>query len=402
MEVYVARQPIFDKSKKIHAYELLFRNSMENVFPDIDGDTATSKVLSDSFFTIGIENLTGSRKAFINFTQDLLVKRVPMMFPSERIVIELLEDVKANGNVVKTCKELKDKGYEIALDDFNYESKLVPLINLANIIKLDIRSLSRVDVIKNVKKLSKYNVNLLAEKVESYEEFKRAEKIGFTLFQGYFFCKPEIMEGKDIPSPQLNLLEIMAEANREDFEFHKLEKVISRDVAISYKLMQYINSAYFKRVEEISSIGQAIVMLGEMRLRRFISLIAMAKLAADKPEELIKTSIIRAKFCELIGNAVNSQANTSELFTLGLFSLIDAIMDDAMENVMARLPLVEAIKEPLIKGTGQLSNYLKLAIAYEGADWNGVSEAAGALGLDEDLLPHYFTEALGWADSFPL
>ena len=398
MEVYVARQPIFKKNKKIYGYELLFRGGMSNCFPDIDGDTATYKVLSNSFFSIGIEKITGHKMAFINFTQDLLLNRIPLMFPREKVVVEILEDVEPEDDVVKACREISLNGYDIALDDFFYKSKLKPLIALANIIKFDLRLTSFDEIDVYVEKLSKYDVAFLAEKVETHEEFNRALEMGFDFFQGYFFSKPEIIKGRDISSSQMNLLEIMAEANKEDFDFHELEKIIKRDVAISYKLLRYINSSYFKRASDISSIRQAILMLGEKKVRSFISLIAMARLATGKPDELIRTSIIRAKFCELLGEKNDSYVSPSELFTLGLFSLIDAIMDDSMENLMEKLPLSENIKQALVYGKGELIDYLRLAVYYEMGDWEKIPEMAATRGLNEEELPHYYMEALGWAD----
>lgn len=399
MDVYVARQPIFTKNKKIHGYELLFRESLSNFFPDIDGDTATSKLLYNSFFTIGVEKITGFKVAFINFTRDLLLNRVPLMFPRERIVVEILEDVEPRKEIVDVCREISEKGYDIALDDFFYRSDMEPLIGLANTIKFDFRATPIDEMRTVVKKLAKYDVNLLAEKVETHEEFKKALKMGFSYFQGYFFCKPEIIKGRDIQSSRMNLLELMATANKKDFKFHELEKIILRDVAISYKLLRYINSVYFRTISNISSIKQAIVLLGEKGIRRFVSLIAMAKLASDKPDELIRTSIIRAKFCELIGKKDGAPVNHSELFTLGLFSLIDAILDDTMESLMEKLPLSEDIKGALVHKSGKLKDYLSLTVAYETGDWEGVSKSATSLNLDEGGLPDSFMEALTWADS---
>ena len=192
----------------------------------------------------------------------------------------------------------------------------------------------------------------------------------------------------------------MAEANKEDVSFGRLEEVIERDVSISYKLLRYINSAYFRRVNEISSIRQAIVLLGEKEIRRFLSLIAMAQLASGKPDELIRTSIIRAKFCELLGEASDARIDSSELFTLGLFSLIDAVMDDSMEDLMGKIPLSEKIKQALVSGKGKISHYLKLAVSYEKGEWESVARLVNLTGVNEEDIPHYFMMALEWADNF--
>ncbi len=399
MEVYVARQPIFNTKQQIFGYELLFRGGTSNAFPDIDGDTATSKVLTNSFFNFGIDHIAGGKKAFVNFTQELLIRKLPTMFPVETLVVEVLEDVKPEKEVIESCKEIAEQGYELALDDFFYETGLEPLIGLANIIKMDFRSTPIETIQEYVEKLSKYSVKFLAEKVETHEEFQKALEMGFEYFQGYFFSKPQIMAGKDISPSKITLVQIVAEANKPDFDFEELEKLIARDVSLSYKLMRYINSAFFKRVHEVSSIKQAIVLLGEMGLRRFISLIVMAKLAADKPDELIRTSIVRARLCEQLGKLASVEMDSSELFTLGLFSLIDAIMDQEMESLMDKLPLSENIKNALVSGEGVLGNFLKLAQCYESGDWKGFSENVKSLGIEEEKVPECYMEALGWANS---
>ncbi|MCD6280245.1 MAG: HDOD domain-containing protein [Deltaproteobacteria bacterium] len=397
--VYVARQPIFDSRKKILGYELLFREDMKNIFPGIDGNVATSKLLSNTFFNIGLTRITGRKKAFINFTYDLLIKKVPLLFDNKTTVVEILEDVETDSNILSACKEIAEKNYTIALDDFVYKKDLEELMHLSHIIKIDFRATSREEIREFIKLSLPYKVSLLAEKVENYDEFNIAKDMGFSYFQGYFFSKPEIIKAKEIPSLKVNFLQIMSEANRRDLSFTRLEKYISHDVGISYKLLRYINSPYFRRIEKISSIKQAIVMLGENGIRQFLSLIALSELVSNKPQELLRNSVIRAKFCELLGDRNPSGLDKSELFTLGLFSLIDAILDDSMENVMSRLPLSENIKNALLKGEGRLADFLKLVISYETGDWDNVSALSSHLGVNEEKLPLHYLEAIIWADA---
>ncbi len=399
MDIYLARQPIFNKKKKICAYELLFRDGPSNAFPNIDGDTASSKLLANSFFSMGIEGITGGKKAYINFTENLLLKRVPMMFPSQEIMVEVLENVNPTPEVVSACREMSQAGYGIALDDFLYKPDLKPLISIANVVKMDFRSTPMDEISQYVNRLSGFSVKFLAEKVETHEEFNKASDMGFEFFQGYFFSKPEVIKGRDVDGGNINLLQIMAEANKEDFRFTELETLISRDVSISYKLMRYMNSPYFRRVQEIASIRQAIVMLGERGVRRFVSLIAMAKLAGAKPDELLKTSIVRARLCELLGKEAGNGLDGSELFTVGLFSLIDAILDTPMEAVMQKLPLSDRIKQALLAGEGKLAQYLGLAASYQKGDWEGTAKAAATLRMNVEAVPKYYLESLGWADS---
>jgi len=398
MEIYVARQPIFDKNKKIYGYELLFRDGMTNAFPDIDGDTATSKLLSNTFFNIGIEQISGKNISFINFTENLLINKIPSLFPKELIMVEILEDVEAKENVVKACRELSEKGYRFALDDFIYNSDLQPLIDLASVIKFDFM-LTPIDEIQEIlDKLVFPHLNFLAEKIETYDEFSSALEMGFSYFQGYFFSKPEILTGSAIAPSKISLLQIISEINSKDFSFGRLEKFISSDVSISYKLLRYINSAYFKRLQEITSIKHALVFLGERETKQFISLVAIAGLSSDKPDELMRSSIIRARLCELIGKECNLP-DTSELFLLGLLSHIDAMLDNGMGKIMEDLPISEKIKIALIDGEGALSDYIKLVSCYETGDWECCSLLTGKIGIAEEKLPQYYMDAIGWADA---
>jgi EAL and modified HD-GYP domain-containing signal transduction protein len=327
-----------------------------------------------------------------------------MMFPSHEIMVEVLEDVNPTPDVISACREMSQAGYGIALDDFFYKPDLKPLISIANVVKVDFRSMSIDQITASVNLLSGFSVKFLAEKVETHEEFNKASEMGFEFFQGYFFSKPEVVRGRDVDGGNINLLRIMAEANKEDFRFAEIEKLISRDVSISYKLMRYMNSPYFRRVQEISSIRHAIVMLGERGVRRFLSLIAMAKLAGAKPDELLKTSIVRARLCELLGKDVGGRGRDgSEHFTVGLFSLIDAILDTPMEAIMKKLPLSGRIKQALLAGEGDLAQFLTLAASYQRGDWEGATKAAATLGVNMEAVPKYYLESLAWADSlFPV
>ncbi len=402
MNVYVARQPIFDRKKNIAAYELLFRDGMSNAFPDIDGDVATSKLLTRSFLNIGIEQLTGGKKAFINFTEDLLLKKVPTMFPNEEVVVEVLEDVTATDAVVRACEQITQEGYVLALDDFVYRDDLGELIALADIIKIDFMLTPLDEIRKMLLRLDGYDVEFLAEKIETYEEYQVSREMGFKYFQGYFFSKPEILKSTDIAPSHISLLQLVAELNREDCSMEKLEEMVTVDISVSYKLLRYINSAFFRRVQEITSIRQALVLLGENGIRQFVMLVTAAELAGDKPNELIRASIIRAKFCELLGQAHGERVDPAELFLVGLFSMLDAMLDASMEAIVAQLPFSESIKKALVDQNGQLADYLNLVTAYETGDWDACLELSQSIAMPESLLPTSYADAVGWADAYPV
>ncbi len=396
--VYVARQPIFDKNRSIYAYELLFRDGTANYVPDIDGDVATTTLLANTFFTIGLDTLAGGRKSFINFTQNLLEKKIPLLLPKETTVIEILEDVRPAPLLIDACAQMAADGYTIALDDFEYDPALEPLIDLASIIKFDFRLTPQAAIDAYLKQRSGKDLCLLAEKVETHDEFEAAVSMGFELFQGYFFCKPEIIQGREIQGYQLSLMMIMAQLSSDTFSRDELERLISRDMGISYKLFKYLNSAFFARVSKVSSVKQALVYLGEKEIRRFISLIAMSRLADGKPNELTRTACIRGKFCELLGAEAHEPTSPSEMFTLGMFSLIDAVIDQPMDKILIELPLSGPIKRALVDLKGRLAGFIELVRSYEAGKWDRVSRLARALKLDSKILPVLYLRACQWSD----
>jgi EAL and modified HD-GYP domain-containing signal transduction protein len=358
-------------------------------------------VLGNSLFSIGMENLVDGKKSFINFTQNLLIKKIPLLLSKSTIVVEILEDVKPTPEVLAACREMSQKGYTLALDDFTYAPELAPLLEIANILKLDFQASTLAEIRTLVGLVQKYShLRLLAEKVETYTQFQSAKELGFDYFQGYFFCKPEIVKGKEIAGSQMSLLQIMAVVNQPDFDFGSIEKLIARDVNLSYKLLRYINSAFFATAREIASIQQALVYMGEVEIRRFVSLVTMSHLAQGKPDELIRMSCIRGKFCELLGSMTRTSVPPDGLFTLGMFSLIDAIVDQPMERVMRELPLADNIKSALVYRKGELIGYLGLIEYYEKGQWAIMGRVADALHLPQEQLPEIYRQACQWSAAF--
>jgi c-di-GMP-related signal transduction protein len=396
MDVYVARQPIFTTNKKLFAYELLFRTGMSNAFPGIDGDTATSSILSSSFFTVGIERISGGKLVFINFTEDLLLRGTPTLFPPNQVVVEILEDVRPSSEVIAACQALQQKGFVLALDDFVFHDDLQPLIALAKIIKIDFRLTPITQIADLLAQLKGEMIQFLAEKIETHEEFLKAKDLGFDYFQGYFFAKPEILKNKDIPPSQLTIIQLICEVNGAEFHLKKLEELINQDVSISYKLINYLNSAYFSRLQPIASIKQAIAYLGERGIRMFISLIAASRLVENKPNELLRASTVRAKFLEQI--AVEQHLDSGELFMLGLFSLLDAMLDNSMANVVGQLPLTPRMSEALVNKSGSLAPYLRLVECFESGDWPALDGGAAELHLASDKIQDFYLNAVRLAD----
>lgn len=369
MDILIARQPILTGNQRLFAYELLFRGTEGHDHSNLDGDRATTSLLSATFLTEGIDRISKYKPCFINFTTQLLEKNLPASFPKDKVVVEILEHVEPTAKVIAVCRELSRQGYTLALDDFVYERRLAPLIELADIIKVDLIATPLDTIHKTMYQLSRYpKIKFLAEKVETRVEFEQALKMGFTYFQGYFFSKPEVMQIKELTAARINLLHLLAEISSRATTVTRLGEIIGHDVAISYKLLRFINSAWFYRLEKIESIRHAITYLGEKELRRFLLLMILAEMATGKPQELVRLALVRARFCELLGGAGDRPLgpdHCNDLFILGLFSLLDAMLDTTMESLMKELPIHDSIKMALVDHQGILTPYLDAVLAYE-------------------------------------
>lgn len=410
MEVHVARQPIFtlpggpvgilDRAAEVLAgYELLFRDGPNNAFPDIDGDVATSKVLHHSFFANDFDELVGHTLGFVNFTRELLVKRVPKMFPPRRLVVEILETVTPDAEVVEACRELKRLGYHLVLDDFVMAPGMEALLDLAWMVKFDVRSTPIPTIASMIENFKHRDMRFLAEKVETRAELAALRDVGCTWFQSYFFARPEMVTRTDVAPSKMVLLKLMHEVMRPEQDLTALERLIAADVSMSYKLMRYINSAYFARPQKIESIRQALVLLGEREVRQLVMLVATARLATRKPNELMRLSVMRARMAESLAAKIPG-VSREELFVVGLFSSIDAIMDRPMAELVNQLPLTMEVKSALVERLGVLGAVLNLVLAYERADWTEVARLVNAFKLDGKVLPLAHQHALRAGEAF--
>lgn len=401
MRVYAARQAILNRKKQSVAYELFFRDGVENVFPGIDSTEATSRLMVNHHLNIGFKNITNGKRALINFSEQGILERVPSLLPANDIVVEILEDVEPSEEVFQACREMFHQGYRLALDDFQYHHGWEKFMNFTRLIKFDIHKTPLDKLTKVLPQLRKSykQMKFLAEKIETYEEFKEAKDMGFDFFQGFFFCRPEMMSHNDVDTSHQIVLAVYAEVLKPNFSYDKLARLFEKDVSLTYKLLKFINSGLFVLVEPIGSIKQGLVYLGEDRARKFISLIATAHLGTVKPMELIRMSVIRARFCELIAE-VTIPAMKDQAFLLGLFSLIDAILDQCMEDIVQSLPLIEDIRSALMGYQNPLYHHLKLAKAYESGSWYNTQKMARVLNIQQDKLPPLYEQAVHWAESF--
>ncbi len=399
MIFYAARQPILDKNKKLFAYELLFRDSINNVFPDIDSDEATTKMIEASQFNMGISSFTGNKPAFINFTLETLIKGYPEILMPDEVVIELLETIKPDKRLLTLCKDLHSKGYTLALDDYEHQNAWIHFYPYIQIIKIDIQ-LSGLDEIKEVlSSIKDYpHIKMLAEKVETYDEYNQMMQLGFDYFQGYFFAKPEMMKTKNLSPSQVAMAELLHETAKPEVDLNRITHVFEHDVSLSYKLLRYANSAIFRRKNEISTIKQALIILGSSELQRFIGLMFAVTANPDKPSELINLAMIRAKFCELTSQKTYSKSDASIAFLTGLLSMIDAILDEEMAKILEKLPLSQEIKDPLLTKKGAMASLIKLVEYIEQAQWDKASKVMEELKIDKDNVVKHYNQALTWAD----
>ncbi len=397
MEHFIARQPIFDTKGQVYAYELLFRSGLHNYFDCDDADHAAASVIANSSLLFGLNEMSGGVRVFINCTRKVLTENFMTVLPKQQAVVEILEDVEPDDEIIEACRRLKKQGYILALDDFVYHKNYEPLLEMADIIKVDVLASSVEEQKMLADKFIPRGIRMLAEKVETHEVYEQTKQMGYQLFQGYFFSKPVIVSRKDIPSNKLQFLRILKDVHAEEIDFKKLAQTIQSEVFLSYKILKLINSAAFALRHKVTSILQAISLLGIREVRSWVSLLSISAMADDKPAELVVTSLIRARFCEKLAEPCGLPGRRSDLFLMGLFSLLDVIMSRPIEEILNEITVEDDIQAALTGEPGILLNILRLIIAVEKGEWELVSSLAEELQIDEQPLCEAYMEAIKWA-----
>lgn len=402
MDIYIARQPVFNRKKQLFAYEVLYRSGLDNAYPSaVLGDEATNTVLAHVLFNIGLETITGGRRALVNFTANHLLQQTPTYLPKEQCIIEILESILPTPDILAACKTLHEKEYILALDDYDFDEKFDPLIPWVQIVKVDFLTIDRDTICNGMERLKRFeSIRWLAEKIESHQEFELAMSLGFSYFQGYFFNKPEVIKNKTLDSSKITLLNLLAEVCRPEINLKKIEKMITPDVSLCYKVLRYINSAYYSLVTKVTSIHYALIYLGESGVRQFVSLAAASEFSEGKPTELMRLSMVRAQLCKILAEPRKADIDTSQLFLLGLFSLLDAMLDMPMSELMKKLPLTDEVKMALSERKGPFASYLEAVITYENGNLQSCSEHLNRLAIDAETMVQAYFEALAWADLF--
>jgi EAL and modified HD-GYP domain-containing signal transduction protein len=391
---FTARQPILDDKGGVFAYELLFRNGLQSYFPGENPEAATKATLDASLLQ-GLDILCDGRFAFINCTREALLQDYPLLLPSNRTVVEVLENIPADREVIEACRRLRKAGYRIALDDFIADDPREGMVELADVIKVDMRLTSTEQRAEIVRRHGTKHRQMLAEKVETREEFAIALDQGFVLFQGYFFRRPEVFAIQRVPANQVTYIRLLQASSRSELNWIEIEELLKADSALSYRLLRFLNSPVFAFKAEIGSIHQALVMLGEQETRRWIRLAATAGLARHRPGDLLLSTLARARFCELL--AERTGLDRGELFLFGLLSLMDAVLAEPMAAVLEKIPVKQETKAALLGALSPFSPISALMRAQDRGDWETILELSRELKLEEEFAAKANWEAMRWA-----
>ncbi len=389
-ELLIARQPIYNRTQHVFGYELLYRPGKDSKL--VSGDAAASQVILDALTEIGVDNLVGQRKAFVRLSRDFITGKYPLSLSESQLVIEVPAGIDVDAELIDGVQFFVKQGYTIAVGGYVYSEASLPLLALASIIKLDMQALSEEDLRYHVNLLQEHkHLNLLAENIDIPEEYEVCRELGFNYFQGHFFSRPKLVRRTRMPSNQLVLMRLLAEVQRPDTNIPKLEAMISQDVGLSYKLLRYINSAFFGLPKPVESIQRAVVFLGTHVIQKWTTLLVLSRVD-DKPAELMITAVVRAKMCEILAKAVEYE-NEDTCFTVGLLSVLEALLDMPMEKILGMLTLADEVNQALLKNEGVPGKLLNVTLRYELGDWQQLDYPE----LDEDIIMDAYLQSVVWA-----
>lgn len=400
LDVFVARQPIFSRNLQVHGYELLYRGASDNLFDGTSADVATARVIANSFLSIGAEKLLDGKIPFINFDSSLLLKYAALL-PFPAAVIEVLENVQPTEDVLAACQDLKNKGHQLALDDVESESRIEPWVDIVDIVKVDFcqtGTRARIDIAARCKK---QKIHALAEKLETRAEFDEAVALGYEYFQGYFFARPTMVQGRAMSEAKLLLIQLLREVNSDEVDFDRLEQMMHRNVSLVYKLLRFVNSPLFAWHSHIKSVRHAMTLLGGEELRKWICLLLVAGLGSDAVPQLLVDSLVRARFAELLCPKIRLGQKKASAFLLGLLSHLDALLHRPMKEIVAELDLEEDLSNALLGRTNkgnQLGCLYDLIRAYDQPDWTRAVDIAQELHVGMVDLSTAYVQAVEWAD----
>jgi EAL and modified HD-GYP domain-containing signal transduction protein len=391
-ERFIARQPIFDKRLRVYAYELLFRGGPQNYFQP--SKQSSTGVIADAMTLFDLQTLTGHARAFMNVDELALRLGAARLLAPDRVVIEILETVEPSDEIVQICRELRAAGYVLALDDFVDDPKLAPLVELAQFLKVDFQMVDGAGRERIARKYLNGSLALLAEKVETENELAEACNLGYAYFQGYFFCKPAMIEAREIPTNKLIQLQLLTAVAAPELDYAAIEELLKKAPSLLYRLLRYLNSPLLGLRTEIHSVRHALSLLGELEFRRWVSIFAVVAMSSGKPPELIRTALTRAYFCEEFSGAAGLSEKKSSLFLMGLLSVVDALLDKPIGEVLGFLPVVQEVKTALMGGENRFHDVYELLLALEHAEWPQLSTYVERLGCGEQEISDSYQAAI--------
>jgi EAL and modified HD-GYP domain-containing signal transduction protein len=387
----IARQPIVDAEVRVQGYELLFRDQRHELPPGFDGDVATATVAINTLLDLGLRTVAGEHLVYVNMTRAFLTRELYTALPPERVVLEVLEDIRPEAEVLAAVRRARDLGYRIALDDYVHDEARAPLLELADVVKVEAPELDDAALAEHARLLRRPGLTLLAEKIETQERFELAREAGFELFQGWFYARPHLLQRRRLHSERASLLRLLAMLEDPATDFDEIGAFVEQNVSISYKLVRYVNSVLFSLAEPIESVRHACAMLGLERVRTCVTLLLLSEVD-DKPHELMVNALSRARMCQLLAGGVAAGADQKH-FTVGLFSLLDAFLDRPEEELLAEIPLAEDVRGAILAGEGDAGGALRAAVACERGDW----EALESIGRDPAALQRAWLQAVSWS-----
>ncbi|MFA3791516.1 EAL and HDOD domain-containing protein [Aliiglaciecola sp. SL4] len=398
MFAFVARQPILDRDKEVFAYELLFRDGKNNCFPDKLVEPYQPQPENQSNLKLALDDISCQKTSFINFTNETILKGLPNSLDPNTVVVEISENPDGEDSIIEACKNIRDMGFQIALN----EPKLTTsseLLSLVDIVKIDTFQHAFPNIAKQMPRFSNANVKMVADNVDTLQNFISFNDLGFDYFQGYFFSKPVNFNQAPLPVNKLSLVELIGETANESFGIERINEIIERDVGLSYMLLRFINNPMINKRFKITSLKHALNYMGEVEIKKFIALLALANLADDKPMELLHMSLVRAKFCDLLAKHRKVGDNPPIGFMTGLFSLLDALLDQDMQELVTKIPIVDEVKFALCGGKNDFYLYILLARAFESATWMKVRKISEVLEVEQKHLHHMFNQAVLWGNT---
>lgn len=398
MFAFVARQPILDREKEVFAYELQFRDGKNNCFPDIAGADEKRQLLTKDSLKLSLDDISCQKTSFISFDKETLVNGLPSSLDPKNVVVEIDKTVASADGLMDACKNIKNMGFQLAMDDPDFQLQANEFLSLVDIIKVDVSNQSSGILKQNFEHLVNSDIKLVADRVDNQSDFVTFKDLGFDYFQGYFFSKPEAFTHRQLPTSKLSLVELIGETSNESFDLERINHIIERDVGLSYMLLRFINNPMVNKRYKITSLRHAITYMGEVEVKKFIALLALANLSDDKPMELMHMSLVRAKFCDLIAQEKKVGDNPPTGFMVGLFSLLDALLDQEMKELVAKMPIVDEVKYALCGGQNDFYLYLILAKAFESATWMKVKKIADMISIDQKRLHALFNQSILWGN----